>query len=222
MKKQILVVDDHPLIHVGLQHLLDEEGDLEISHQATNAEDALAYIQKQQTDLMIVDISLGGTNGLELVKQVRSLNPGMPVLVSSIWDESTYAERALRAGAKGFINKQESPEVYVKAIRRVLDGKVHVSDAMNEQLLERALEPGDYAKMSPAELLTDRELEVFELIGSGFTTRETAEKLHLSVKTIETYRDNIKSKLKIPNNPKLIRRAVLWVSEESSGAASND
>ncbi|CAM3307582.1 response regulator transcription factor [Rhodothermus bifroesti] len=217
MKKRILIVDDHPLVRKGLALTLEAEPDLEVCAQAASAEEALGLLDKVQPDLAIVDISLPGMSGLELIKHLQAWKQHLPVLVISRHDEALYAERAIRAGARGYVMKVEAVEVIVKAVRRVLAGGLYVSEELSERLLlsmtghRRALET-----RSPVELLSDRELEVFELTGRGLTTREIAERLHLSVKTVESYRARIKAKLGLRTAAELMQHAVQWVENEGS------
>ncbi len=217
MKKRILIVDDHPLVRKGLALTLEAEPDLEVCAQAASAEEALSLLDKVQPDLAIVDISLPGMSGLELIKHLQAWKQHLPVLVISRHDEALYAERAIRAGARGYVMKVEAVEVIVKAVRRVLAGGLYVSEELSERLLlsmtghRRALET-----RSPVELLSDRELEVFELTGRGLTTREIAERLHLSVKTVESYRARIKAKLGLRTAAELMQHAVQWVENEGS------
>jgi DNA-binding NarL/FixJ family response regulator len=213
---RVVIVDDHPLVCFGLTQLLENESDLKVIGQAASAPDALRLVEdRDKVDLLIVDISLRGESGLELIKQVRALNNALPIIAFSMHDERFYAERALRAGARAYVNKQEAPEQIVRAIRNALLGKIFLSELMTDQLLRKVALPERPADGStPVEGLTDRELQVFELIGLGRTTREIARALHLSVKTISTYRDSIKRKFNLESNPQLIRRAVLWATEE--------
>lgn len=215
-RARILVVDDHPLVRRGLHDLIGHTHDLEICGEAGDGPEALRACDELQPDLMLVDISLPEGHGIELIKQIKARNEHVKLLVSSMHDESLYAERALRAGALGYINKQEAMEKLVDAIRVVLTGKVYLSNRMTERTLNRFYR-GDEASDAPlpVQSLTDRELEVFEMIGQGLTTREIANKIHRSIKTIETYRENIKSKLHLKNASELSRHAVQWVLENN-------
>ena len=213
-KARILIVDDHPLVRRGLTELFNGEDDLEVCGEAAGATDAIEAVKKLKPDLLIIDISLEDTNGIELIKRLRAQNVESKMLVSSMHDESLYAERALRAGAQGFVNKEVATENVLEAVRKVLTGAVYLSNEMTGNLLQRVVDGTDGADRSSIETLSDRELEVFERIGDGLTTREIAEKLDLSVKTIETHREHIKIKLRLRNSVELTRRAVQWVLEK--------
>lgn len=207
---RIIIVDDHPVVRMGLREVIGAEPDLEVVGEAGSTSEALDVISATNPDLVVTDVSLTGSSGLELVKQLRAKDDSIKLLVMSMHDESMFADRALRAGATGFINKEAPPEVMLQAIRRVLSGKLYVSaDAADRMLRAAAGDPG--AAVSPVGSLSDRELEVFEWIGHGMPTRQIAEKLNVSVKTVESHRENIKKKLAVENNPELIRRAVQWV-----------
>jgi DNA-binding NarL/FixJ family response regulator len=209
-KWKILIVDDHPIVRKGLVELIEDETDLIVIGEADDAGDALRMLDNDAPDLCLIDISLKGMNGLELIKQIKARNEDIKMLVSSMHDETLYAERALRAGAMGYINKNEATETLVSAIRQTLDGRVYLSNKMSERLLERVFLGQKKKETWSIDSLTDRELEVFELIGQGLTTRQIAARLHLSPKTVETYRDNIKSKLNLSTSSELVRHAVKW------------
>lgn len=213
---KILIVDDHPLMRQGLAMTIDPEPDLSVVAQAEDAEQALEAIEDSDLDLAIVDISLPGMSGLELLKHMQALRPELKVLVVSRHDEALYAERAIRAGARGYVMKLEASDVIVKAIRRILNGGIFVSDEINERLLLGLARGRDSLAKSPLEVLSDRELEVFELTGRGQSTREIAEKLHLSIKTVESYRARIKDKLNLTNAAELMQHAVNWVEGEGA------
>ncbi len=215
LKRTVLIVDDHPIVRQGLAQLINQEHDLEVCGQAEDAHEAMQAIRKLQPDLVIVDISLKDTSGMELIKDLKVQRPDLPVLTLSMHDEEVYGERALRAGAKGYIMKQEATEKVVTAIRRVLAGEVYVSNGMAARMVSRLVGGGERKKAgSPLDSLSDRELEVFRFIGEGFSTREMAEKLHLSVKTIETYRAHLKDKLGLQDAGELLRAAIQWVNTE--------
>ena len=209
-KKRILVVDDHPMMRQGLAQLVGAESDMTICGEAENAESALDCLKTLKPDLVLADISLPGKNGLELIKDFQALQPGLPVLVISMHDESLYAERVLRAGGRGYIMKQEGGKKLMHAIRQVLGGQIYVSEKMSALILEIFSGRRGSAEGSPVETLTDREFEVFQLISEGKGTRDIAEKLHLSVKTVDVHRTNIKKKLKLSSASELIRFAVRW------------
>jgi len=217
-KKRILIVDDHPMMRQGLSQLIGAEFDLNVCGEVENAERALDTIGALKPDLVLADISLPGKNGLELIKDFQAIQPGLPVLVISMHDESLYAERVLRAGGRGYIMKQEGGKKLMQAIRQVLGGKIYVSEKMSAAILETFSSRCTGTEGSPVEKLTDREFEVFQFIGQGKGTREIAEKLHLSVKTVEVHRVNIKSKLKLKSATELIHFAVRWSESQGVGA----
>ena len=197
--KGILVVDDHPIVRQGLRSLFETEADFHICGEADNARDALKQFEQSRPDVLVVDISLKGTDGLELTKSIRALDPEIPILIMSMHDEKLYAERAIRAGANGYIMKQQVSDNIVDAVRHVLRGDIYVSDEMRRRILLGVRGRPTQDEESPIERLSDRELEVFRLLGSGHSTRQIAEELHLSVKTVETYRAHIKEKLNLEN-----------------------
>jgi DNA-binding NarL/FixJ family response regulator len=213
-KQGILIVDDHPVVRQGLAQLIDQEHDLIVCGQAADAHEAMDVIKNLDPDLVVVDISLKETSGMELIKDIKIRYPSLPVLTLSMHDEAIYAERALRAGAKGYIMKQEATDKVVTAIRRVLAGEVYISDGMAAKMVSRLVGGASRRGASAVERLSDRELEVFRLIGEGYGTREIAEKLHLSIKTIETYRAHIKEKLGFQDANELLRSAIQWVNTE--------
>lgn len=212
---RLLVVDDHPLVRRGLAELLADEQGLQIIGEAATATEALELIAQMKPDLVIVDITLQEGHGIELIKQIRTRWEDVRTLAFSMHDESLYAERAIRAGSLGFINKQEAPESVIDAIRQVLQGKIYLSSRMTDRMLRRLVNNEEATRPLPVERLSDRELSVFELIGQGVTTRQIATRLQLSVKTIETYRENIKAKLNLSNSSELVRHAVQWMLEKS-------
>lgn len=215
---KIIIVDDHPLMRKGLALALDSEVDLSVVGQMNSAEEALEEVERLQPDLGIIDISLPGMSGMELVKHLQARMPEMHTLVVSRHDESLYAERAIRAGARGYIMKLEAGDVIVKAVRHVMEGGIYVSDEINERLLLSMASGGrERISQSPLEVLSDRELEVFELTGRGTGTRDIAERLHLSVKTVESYRARIKKKLNLESATELMQHAVQWVESENAG-----
>lgn len=215
--KDIILVDDHPLLRKGLARTIEAEADLNVISQSDSAEDALEEIEEVEPDLAIVDISLPGMSGIELIKHLKSRVPDVQILVVSRHDETLYAERCIRAGARGYVMKQEAGDDIVKAIRKVLDDRIFVSEEINERLLQSMAEGGrERIMQSPLEVLSDRELEVFELTGKGSSTRDIAEQLHLSVKTVESYRARIKNKLNLDSANELMKHAVQWVEGEGS------
>jgi DNA-binding NarL/FixJ family response regulator len=210
---KILIVDDHPLVRSGLQRLIEREHGLGVCCEAGSIEEAVKCIDNVVPDLAIIDISLPDGNGLDLIKRIHASYPDTCILVSSMHDESLIAERTLRAGAMGYVNKAEAAESVVDAIRHILDGKIWLSARMQERLARNELEMQTTVGQTPAECLSNRELEVFDMIGRGLGTSEIANMLHLSVKTIETHRANIKAKLNLDSGGELNRRAMLWSLE---------
>jgi DNA-binding NarL/FixJ family response regulator len=213
-KRGVLIVDDHPIVRQGLAQLINQESDLHVCGQAEDGHEALQGIRTLDPDMVVVDISLKDTSGIELIKDIKVQYPNLPVLTLSMHDEGIYAERAMRAGARGYIMKQEATEKVVTAIRRVLAGEVYVSEGMAAKMVGKLIAGPSEVGGSPVDRLSDRELEVFRLIGAGYGTREMAEKLHLSVKTIETYRAHIKEKLDLVDANELLRTAITWVNAE--------
>jgi len=218
-KLRVLLVDDHPIVRQGLRQLINHEPDLEVCAEAEDSSSALDLLASRQFDFIIVDISLKTVDGLTLIRQIKSLYPRVPILVVSMHDESLYAERALRAGALGYIMKQEGTEKMIHAIRKVLEGKIYLSDEMDARFVQQAVTGRNGGTLSPIERLSDRELEVFRLIGKGFTSRHIAESLFVSVKTVDSYRTNIKDKLSLRNAMELIQHAMQWVQNEKTVAS---
>jgi DNA-binding NarL/FixJ family response regulator len=212
--KQLLIVDDHPMMRTGLGQLIDHEPDLEVAAEAGNARQALDAVIKLRLDLILLDISLPDKSGLELIKDMRALKPGTPVLVVSMHDETLYAERVLRAGARGYIMKQEGGKKFLQAIRRVLAGGMFVSEAISARILEVFSGQNGGKTASPLANLSDREFEVFQLIARGGDTREIAQQLRVSVKTVEAHRVHIKEKLHLKTATDLVRYAVHWIETE--------
>jgi DNA-binding NarL/FixJ family response regulator len=210
-KHKIFIVDDHPIVRKGLSQLINQEADLVVCGEAANAENALETLKKLKPDLAIVDISLKGVDGIELIKQMKVRYSSLPVLVVSMHDESLFAERALRVGARGYIMKQEAIENMMEAIRKVLRGELYISERVSATIVKKFIDGKSESTSSPEELLSDRELEVFQLIGQGIGTREIAEQLHVSVKTVEAYRANIKEKLSLKNATELLKHAMHWI-----------
>lgn len=216
-KKTVFVVDDHPIVRQGLTLLINQETDLTVCGEAEEMHSALRAIMAVRPDILIVDISLNGPDGLELLKHIRLNSPRLPVLILSMHDESIYAERALRAGANGYIMKQEATEKVLVALRRILSGEIYVSDRIANSMLQHYVRGANLSGHSSVSELTDRELEVFRLIGEGHGTRQIADELHLSVKTVESYQAHIKEKLSLRNSRELVQHAVQWnVTEKSA------
>ena len=216
LKTLILVVDDHPMMRQGLAALINNEPDLTVCCEAESAGQAMDAIALRKPDLVIADITLPDKSGLELIKDIQAMHPGLRVLVVSMHDESLYAERVLRAGGRGYVMKQEGGKRLMEGIRRVLAGDVYVSDKMSKRILEIFTGQRGNSSGSPVERLTDREFEVFQLIGEGKATRDIAGKLHLSVKTVEVHRLHIKEKLELKTAAELIHFAVRWVESQES------
>jgi DNA-binding NarL/FixJ family response regulator len=212
-RAKILVVDDHPIVRKGLENLINYEKDLMVCQQVEDAHEAMKAIDKLKPDIVIVDISLKDKNGLELIKSIKIQHPDLPILALSMHDESLYAERVIRAGAKGYIMKQQATENIVKAIRKVLKGQPYLSDRMTAKMMYKLVgRKKEKTEASITELLSDRELEVFLLIGKGYGTRQIANRLHLSVKTIESYRAHIKEKLSLSSATELLQYAIQWAT----------
>ena len=213
-RRGILLVDDHPLFRKGMIQLLGQEPDLEVRAEADSSPSALDAIRRQKFDLAIVDVGLeGGANGIELTKMIKAEQPGLPIMVVSMHDEALYAERALRAGARGYVMKREALDSILSAVRGVLAGEIYVSPSMTKRMLFNHIQGGGEAR-SPVERLTDRELEVFQLIGEGHDMHEIARQLHLSKKTVEAHRTNIKEKLSVPSAREVVRQATQWVAAQ--------
>ncbi|MHC4167292.1 MAG: response regulator [Planctomycetota bacterium] len=211
-KTRILIVDDHPIVRQGLAELVNHESDLVVCGQAEDSHEAIKAIKDLSPTMAIIDISLKETSGLELIKDIHSQCPDLPVLALSMHDEMLYAERALRAGAMGYIMKQEATENVIVAVRRILGGEIYVSNRMAARMVRKLVTGQIEPSTSQVESLSDRELEVFHLIGKGHGTRQISERLHLSVKTIETYRAHIKEKLNLADAAELLQYAIQWVS----------
>jgi DNA-binding NarL/FixJ family response regulator len=214
-KRRVLIVDDHPMMREGLAQLIDHETDLCVAGQADTAAQALQAVASILPDLALVDISLPDKNGLELIKDLQTLHPQVPILVVSMHDEALYAERVLRAGGRGYIMKQEGGRKLMEAIRQVLRGQIYVSEKMSAKILEIFSGRRAEAVKSAVEGLSDREFEVFQLIGQGQGTRQIAQHLHLSIKTVEVHRANIKRKLELKNANDLVRFAVRWTEAQN-------
>jgi DNA-binding NarL/FixJ family response regulator len=207
-KKTVFIVDDHPLLRQGLALLINREQDLMVCGEAEEAQTAMTEIAAKKPDILIADISLNGPDGLDLLKNLRTLYPNLPVLILSMHDESIYAERALRARANGYIMKQEATEKVLVAVRRILGGDIYLSDRMANKLLHQYISGTSADMKTQLSALSDRELEVFRLIGEGRGTRQIAEKLHLSIKTVETYQAHIKEKLSLQSGRELVQHAI--------------
>jgi DNA-binding NarL/FixJ family response regulator len=210
--KRIVIVDDHPLFRKGLQEMIHSDGTFAVCGEAGNASEAMDVIRKLTPDLAIVDISLPGANGIELIKNIRTEFSQLPILVLSMHDESLYALRALRAGAEGYVMKHEAMANVITAIREVFNGRPYLSPAMAAQVITKFAHRHDEGEADAVERLSDRELEILELIGKGHDVRQIAKQLHLSPKTVETHRAHIKDKLDLKNSREVARFALQWLS----------
>ncbi len=213
-QKRIFLVDDHPLIRSGLAQIIEEEPDLTICGQAKNAAEAMKGVKDSAPDLVVVDLSLEGSNGIELIKNLKALYPDLEFMMFSMHDERVFAQRALRAGARAFVMKHESKDTIKTAIRRALSGNIYVSERVSEQLLHQIVSGTASDKGSPVDKLTDRELEVIQLIGKRLSTREVPKALTVSVKTVESHRAHIKEKLELSSGNELVKFAIQWVEHE--------
>jgi len=217
MRKRILLVDDHPLVRQALKNALAQEPDLLVCGEADDRETALAAIASSSPDLAIVDLRLRQSDGLQLVKDIRDRYPAVLSLVLSTNDEMVYAERAVRMGASGYISKRNAPTEIIKAVRKVLSGEIYWSEKVAAQVASSVARPGLGARNWPGECLSERELEVFELIGVGTSTAEIASVLHIDISTVETYRSRIKLKMKLNDADELLKRAIQWTVAKAWG-----
>ncbi len=213
-KRSILLVDDHPLFRTGMMQLLDSQADLQVKGEAGNSGEALDAVRIRRFDLAVVDVGLrGGADGIELTKSLKAEHPELPVLVVSMHDEALYAERALRAGARGYVMKREALDSILLAVRSVIAGEIYISPSMTKRMLFDHIHGGGEAR-SAVERLSDRELEVFQLIGEGHDMHEIARELHLSKKTVEAHRANIREKLGVASAREVVRYASQWVTQQ--------
>jgi DNA-binding NarL/FixJ family response regulator len=213
---KVLIVDDHPAVREALAQRISRQAGLEVCGEAAGLAEAMQVLEATNPDVAVVDISLKDGNGLDLIKRIKDCNDHVLILVWSMYDASAYAERALRAGARGYINKEQATDQIINAIHQVLEGKVYLSESMPVEQLNRALVDGHASTgLLPSECLSDRELEAFQLFGQGFSTREIAVKMQISAKTVETFRARIKDKLNLGSHNDLIRRAVEWVLQNT-------
>jgi DNA-binding NarL/FixJ family response regulator len=221
-KHRVLLVDDHPLVRRGLADVIAREPDLELCGEASDVIEALGVLEQCTPDVVVVDLSLKTGHGIELIEKIKARDTEVKTLVSSMHDETLFAERVLRAGAMGYISKQEPPEMLLKAVRQVLRGEVYLSPRMTSRLLRRVAE-GGMPREDPVQSLSNREVQVYEMIGQGLTVQQIAQRLHLSPKTVETHREKVKQKLNVKNSAELNRRAVQWVLERGwAPAAAED
>ena len=208
--RRVLIVDDHPIVRQGLRRVMENEEDLMICGEAETARDARAAIKELSPDIVIADISLKQGDGIELVRDVRAHYPHLPILVLSMHDETIYAERMLSAGANGYIMKQAASEQFLVSLRRVLDGGIYVSEAVGNNMIQKFASGGAYISANPIDRLSNRELQILHMIGKGMSTRETAQSLNLSIKTVESHRQRIKRKLNLTTGTQLVQYAVSW------------
>jgi DNA-binding NarL/FixJ family response regulator len=209
-KCRILLVDDHPLVRRGLAEVIAAEPDMEVAGEASDVDEAMHLVESLRPQVVVLDVSLRNSSGIELIEKVKAFDESIRMVVSSMHDEMLFAERALRAGAMGYVSKQEPIEKVIAAVRQILKGDVYLSPRMSNRLLQATV-GGDPLDQDPIRTLSNRELEVFQLIGQGLTTRQIAERLELSPKTVETHREKIKAKLNLANSVELARQAVQWV-----------
>jgi DNA-binding NarL/FixJ family response regulator len=214
-KTRVLIVDDHPMTRAGLVHVINHQPDLMVCGEAESAAQVLDILDSSRPDLLLIDITLPGKSGLELIKDVKAMKPELVMLVVSMHDESLYADRVLRAGARGYITKHEGGEKLMEAIRHVLSGKIYVSESMSAHILEIFSGRQTRLDRSSIEKLSDREFEVFESLGEGLSSQQIAKKLHLSAKTVDAHRANIKTKLSIKTTAELISYAARWTSHQA-------
>lgn len=214
-KSRVLIVDDHPIVRHGMKMLIDQEKDLVTCGEVATAEEALEALDSLHPEVAVVDISLSGTDGLELIKRIRATHPALPVLAVSMHDENFYAERVLRAGGRGYLMKQEATDKIIQAIHRVLRGEIYVSERMSSRLIGQLVRGHADSGEGPVNRLTDRELEVFRMIGRGRSTRQIAEDLRISIKTVEAYRAHIKEKLQLKTSHQLVQHAIEWTHRET-------
>ncbi len=212
-KQKIFIVEDHPIFRDGISQLINKEEDMFVIGGCENAGECLKFLKDNQPDLVIVDITLKDSCGIELTKEIKKTYPSLPVLILSMHEELIFADRVLKAGARGYITKREATSKVIEAIRRVLQGKIYICDTMIDHFLERSIAGGQNFSSSPVEKLSEREFEVFNLIGKGMTNRSIAEVLSVSTNTISTYRERIKEKLNLQNNAELNRYAMQWIQK---------
>lgn len=213
--KRILIVEDHPIVREGYMMLISRQPDMEVCAEAADVNEALDAVREHQPDLAVVDITLKKSSGVDLCKRLQEVRPSLRILVVSAHDESLYADRVLRAGARGYIRKDAAIAELIDGIRTVLQGRLCLSDSMTQRILAHSMSPGDHVAISALDSLSDRELQVFQHIGRGLSTQQIATHLHLSVSTIESYREHLKRKMNLRSGTELVRHAVHWVLENS-------
>lgn len=216
-RKKILLVDDHPMMRAGLAQLINKQPDMEVCCEVGAPSEAMSALAASKADLLLTDLTMPGRSGLEFIKDIRALHPDLTILVVSMHDELLHAERVLRAGARGYIMKEAGGEKLIAAIRHVLSGQTYVSEKMSAAILDNLSGHKPRGSNSPIEKLSDREFEVFQLIGQGKSTRDIAKQLHLSSKTVDVHRGHIKEKLELKDATSLVRHAVRWVETQHSG-----
>jgi len=219
-KRRVLIVDDHPIVRQGLRRVMENEDDLVVCGEAESARDARTAIKELHPDVVIADISLKQGDGIELVRDVRAHHPTLPILVLSMHDETIYAERMLSAGANGYIMKQAASDQFLASVRRVLDGGIYVSEAVGTNMIQKFAAGGAYISANPIDRLSNRELQILHMIGKGMSTRETAQSLNLSIKTIESHRQRIKRKLNLATGTQLVQYAVNWFTGREAGGVA--
>jgi len=216
--RRVLIVDDHPIVRQGLRRLIEQEDDLAVCGEVETAREAKSAIRELRPDAAIVDISLRQGDGIELIKDTRAHYPTLPILVLSMHEETIYAERMLSAGANGYIMKQAASDQFLVALRRVLDGGIYVSESVGNSMIQKFAAGGTYLSANPIDRLSNRELQILHMIGKGLSTRQVAEALNLSIKTVESHRQRIKRKLNLTTGAQLVQYAVNWFSGRESGA----
>lgn len=218
VRRKILLADDHPMMRAGLAQLIERQPDMSVCAEAGSPAEVFSLLPKARPDLVLTDLTMPGRSGIEFIKDLAALQPDLPILVVSMHDETVYAERCLRAGARGYIMKESGSENLLVALRRVLDGQTYVSPAMSERIISNLSSRKPRGSDSPIQSLSDREFEVFQLVGQGKSTREIAERLHLSPKTVDVHRTHIREKLDLRDVTALVRYAVRWLETQNSGA----
>jgi DNA-binding NarL/FixJ family response regulator len=216
---RVLIVDDHPIVRQGLRRVMENEDDLTVCGEAESVGDARAAIKEFNPDVIVADISLKQGDGIELVRDVRAHHPHLPILVLSMHDETIYAERLLAAGANGYIMKQAASEQFLVAIRRVIEGGIYVSESIGNKMIQKFASGGTYLSANPIDRLSNRELQILHMIGKGMSTREAAQSLNLSIKTVESHRQRIKRKLNLTTGTQLVQYAVNWFTGRESSSA---
>jgi len=216
-RRKVLLVDDHPIMRKGLTELIGRESDLAVCGEAEDVHDALKAVESLAPDIVVVDLTLKNSNGIDLIKDIRIRWPKLPVLVLSMHENAVYAEHALRAGAQGYLTKQQAPGKVVEGLRKILDGDIYISERMAAKMLSGFVSGKASAKGFTVDRLSEREFEIFQMIAKGLQTREIAERLHISIKTVEAHREHIKAKLNLDTAAELLKYAIHWTQLESQG-----